>query len=211
MSFICSKMAPCLTPFKPFYRRSRMFTIYQACHHVYYSYMSCMLPPLVHDTLSATSHAWLLVYHLSCMMPCLVLSTSCHAWLHVYHLSSSALCLPVEDGTRSATLSSMALWVPPVNHGTMSTIGQAWHYFYQRSGIKHGMALCLPVPHEKLGTLSTICQAWHHVYQPVKHTCLSPIHRYSFGKRQLFMGFLSHEPSSCVPFPAIEYILLSCK
>ncbi len=162
MSIICSKMAPCLTPFKPFYRRSRMFTIYQACHHVYY--MSRMLPPLVHDTLSTTSHAWHLVYHVSCMSPCLphivhlTLSPTYNAWCHVYILSCVTPCLslwlPVEDGTRSATLSSMAYddyhlsimapCLPYVKHGIISINGQAWH-----------------------GTVSTgtTWQAWHLVYR----------------------------------------------
>jgi hypothetical protein len=171
MSIICSKMAPCLTPFNPFYRRSRMFTIYQACHHVYS--MSCMLPPLVHDTLSTTSHAWHLVYHLSCMSPCLphivhgTLSTTYNAWCHVYILSCVtpclSLCLPVEDGTGSATLSSMPLWVPPVNQGTMSATCQAWHYFYQRSSMAWhcvyryhmtSFAPCLPsVKHDTMSTI----------------------------------------------------------
>ncbi len=182
------KMATCLTPF---YGRSRMFTIYQACHHVYY--MSWMLPPLLHDTLSTTSHAWHLVYHLSCTSPCLphivngTLFTTYNAWCHVYIMSCVtpclSLCLPVEDGTRFATLSSMALWVPPVNHGTMSTIGQAWHYFYHRSS----MALCLPVPHDLVYQQSsmTLCLT------PCKASIMSTNHPYlySFEKRKLFMGF----------------------
>ncbi len=182
MSIICSKMAPCLTPFKPLSRITPCLL-----------YMSCMVPPLVHDTLSTTSHAWHLVYHLSCMSPCLphimhgTWSTTYHAWCHVYILSCVTPCLPPVKLSTISSPSRMVQGLPPC---------QSWHNVYHRSSmalflstVKHGMAVCLPVPHDKLGTLSTVYLAWHHVYHPVKHTCLEPILRYSFGKRQLFMVF----------------------
>jgi len=218
--------------------------------HIYH--LSSMPPCLLHVMHVTTSRAWHLVYHISCMAPCLppllhvtlpiphfvhgTLSTTYNAWCHVYILSCVtpclSLCLPVEDGTGFATLSSMALWVPPVKHGTITINGQAWHYFYQRSS----MALCLPSI--KHGTMSTIGQAWHYFYQrssmalclPGPHDlvyqqssmtlCLTPCkayiistnhpYFYSFEKRKLFMGFFLIIMNHRHAFPFLPWNIPFC-
>jgi hypothetical protein len=148
-----------------------MHVITSRAWHLVYN-ISCMgpgLPPIMHDAMSTSCHAWLHVYHYVYPLRMAQGLPPCQAWHYGYHLSSMALLLStVKHGIISINgqawhcvyhRSSMAQCLPSVKHGIISINGQAWHYFYQRSS----MALCLPSI--KHGTMSTIGQAWHYFYQ----------------------------------------------